>query len=323
MLSDTTARLVEADLRDLGLHRLKDLAAPRTLYQLGHEQFPPLRTPNLSNLPVQTTELIGREAECEEAAALLRDDRLVTLVGAGGTGKTRLALGAAKVVGDFEDGVFWVPLAAVRDPELVEPTIAQALEATEDLAGYLSNRQVLLLLDNFEQVVGAAPRLAELLGSAPRLKLLVTSRESLRLSGEWAYAVPPLPQTDAVALFTERARAVRSGFASDGSVVEICRRLDGLPLALELAAARVQVLTPLQILERLGRSLDLLTTSARDLPYDSGRCARPLIGVSTCSSRKRRLVHPSGRSLAAACSPQPRRYVALTSTCCSRWSLGA
>lgn len=267
VLSDTTARLVGADLRDLGLHRLKDLAAPRTLYQLGQREFPPLRTPKLSNLPVQATEIIGREGEGAAAVALLREHRLVTLVGPGGTGKTRLALQVAtEVIEEFDDGVFWISLAAVHDTELVESTIAQVLEVTDNLAGYLANRQILLLLDNFEQVVEAAPRLAQLLASAPRLKLLVTSREPLGISAEWVYAVPPLPPTDAFALFTERASAVRSGFTADDAVAAICRRLDGLPLALELAAARVTVLTPAQILERLGRSLDLLTTSARDLP---------------------------------------------------------
>jgi len=267
IVSEATARLVETDLRDLGAHRLKDFATPQRLYQVGQEDFPPLRTPSFSNLPLQPTALIGRDRECEEAGGLLREHRHVTLVGPGGTGKTRLALQiAADAVDEFEDGVFWVPLAAVRDPDLVEPTVARAVGVKEGLASHLGNRQVLLLLDNFEQVVDAAPMLAELLGSTTRVKLLVTSREPLHLAGEWEYAVPSLPLTEAVALFTERARAVIADFQPDDAVAQICRQLDGLPLALELAAARVRVLTPLQILERLSRRLALLTTSARDLP---------------------------------------------------------
>jgi predicted ATPase/class 3 adenylate cyclase len=267
ILSDATARLVEAELRDLGEQRLKDLDAPQRLYQLGHQDFPPLRTLNFSNLPVPATDLVGRERESEAVRELLREHRLITLVGPGGGGKTRLALQvAAAAIADFKDGVYWVPLAPVREPDLVEPAMAQAVGVTDRLAHHLANRHILLLLDNFEQVVEAAPRLGELLGAAPALKLLVTSREPLQLSGEWDYAVPPLPQTDAVVLFTERARALKAEFEPDEAVAEICRRLDGLPLALELAAARVKVLSTAQMLDRLGRRLDLLTASARDVP---------------------------------------------------------
>lgn len=267
VLSESTARLLDRDLRNLGDHRLKDLAESMRLYQIGQEDFPPLRTLTFNNLPVPPTALIGRLREREEAGALLREHRLVTLVGTGGTGKTRLGLQVAiDVFEEFEDGVFWVPLAAIRDPELVEPAIGQAMGVTHDLAGHLVNRKILVVLDNFEQVVDAAPRMAELLGSAATLKLLVTSREALHLSGEWEYTVPSLPHGDAVALFTERASAVKADFAPDENVAEVCRRLDGLPLALELAAARVKVLTSTQMLDRLGRRLDLLTASARDLP---------------------------------------------------------
>jgi predicted ATPase len=267
VLSNATALLVESDLRDLGEHRLKDLAAPQRLYQLGHEDFPPLRTPNFSNLPVQQTALVGRERERGEVGGLLREHRLVTLIGPGGTGKTRLALQvAADATDEFEDGVFWVPLSTIRDPELVGPTVARVVGAKDGLASHLANRNVLLLLDNFEQVVDAAPGLAELLGSTARLKLIVTSREPLHLSGEWEYAVPSLPRNEAIALFSERARAQLADFEPDDAVAEICRRLDGLPLALELAASRVKVLAPAQMLERLGRRLDLLTAGALDLP---------------------------------------------------------
>ena len=267
VLSDATARLVDVDLHDLGEHRLKDLSAPQHLYQLGHAEFPPIRTLNFTNLPVQPTALVGRDREREQGSELLREHRLVTFVGAGGTGKTRLALQvAADAIEDFQDGVFWVPLAAIRDPELVEPAIARVVGVKDGLANHLAGRQALFLLDNFEQVVEAAPAVADLLGAAPRIKILVTSREPLRLSSEWEYLVPPMPQSEALALFVERARALRNGFQADDAVAEICRRLDGLPLAIELAAARIKVLTPLQILERLGRRLDLLTTGARDLP---------------------------------------------------------
>lgn len=267
LLSQTTRALVDHDVRDLGAHRLKDLDAPERLYQLGHKDFPPLRTPNFSNLPVAPTPLIGREREREEVTALLRDHRLVTLVGPGGSGKTRLALHVATTaIEEFKDGVYWVPLATVREPALVEPTIAHVVGVTGDLANHLADRPVLLLLDNVEQVIDAGSGLAELLGSTAGLKLLVTSREPLHLSGEWEYAVLPLPQIDAVALFTERARASKADFVADDVVAEICRRLDGLPLALELAAARVKALTPPQMLERLNRRLELLTAGTRDLP---------------------------------------------------------
>jgi predicted ATPase len=267
LLSAATARLVEIDLRDLGEHRLKDIETPERLYQLGHEDFSPLRAPPVGNLPVASTALIGREREFAEVVSLLRGHRIVTLVGPGGSGKTRLALHVAGALrNEFRDGVYWVPLAAVREPGLVEPLIAHAVGVTGGLADHLAERDVLLLLDNLEQVVEAAPLLADLLGSTARLQLLVTSREPLRLSGEQEYPVLPLLQTDAVALFLQRARAMRPDFVTDDAVTEICRRLDGLPLALELAAARVKVLTPEQILERLSHRLELLTTGARDLP---------------------------------------------------------
>jgi predicted ATPase len=267
LVSDATAGLVEVDLHDLGLHRLKDLLAPVRLFQLGHEGFPPLRTLNFTNLPVVSTPLVGREIELGEAASLLRECRLVTLVGPGGTGKTRLALQlAADAAGDFADGVFWVPLASVSDPELVEPAIAQAVEVTGGLAGHLAGKRVLLLADNFEQVVSAASCVASLLSADAGVKFLITSREPLRLSAEREYPVPSLPHRDAVALFAARARALDPRFEAGAAAGEICRRLDGLPLAIELAAARVKVLSTDQILERLGHRLGLLTAGPRDAP---------------------------------------------------------
>ena len=254
-------------LRDLGPHRLKDLSAPQHLFQLGEGEFPPLKTLHQTNLPVQPTPLIGRQVELEQASALLRQNRLVTLVGPGGSGKTRLALQlAADAVEDFEDGVFWVPLQAVADPTLVDATIGEVVGANDAVADFLRGRTTLLLLDNLEHVLDAAPGLAELLRKAPGVKVLATSREPLKLGGEQRFTVEPLPDADAVTLFVERARAVDSDFAPSPAVLEICHRLDGLPLALELAAARVSVLSAEDLLLRLDRSLPLLTRGARDAP---------------------------------------------------------
>ncbi len=205
-------------------------------------------------LPVPATRLVGRERELAELTALLGDARLVTLSGPGGSGKTRLALETAtSLVDRFADGVFWVGLSSLRDPALVTDTIEQALGVEDGLAEFVGDQELLLLLDNFEQVMGAAPDLARLLASCPNLKLLVTSREVLRIGGEVEYPVPPLAEREAVELFCERARVEPDEF-----VAELCRRLDELPLALELAAARTSVLSPAQILERLGQRLDLL-----------------------------------------------------------------
>jgi len=181
--------------------------------------------------------------------------RLVTLSGPGGSGKTRLAIEAAsELVAVFKAGVFWVGLSALRDPTLVTQTIAQTVGAKEDLAAHVSERELLLLLDNFEQVVEAAPELSHLLEACPNLKLLVTSRELLRIRGEVEYAMSPLSEPEAVELFCERAR-----LEPDNTIAELCRRLDDMPLAVELAAARTHVLTPAQILDRLAQRLDLLT----------------------------------------------------------------
>ena len=269
VLSQTTRDLLDEafELQDLGEHRLKDLSAPQRLFQLGPGEFPDLKTLHQTNLPVQPTPLVGRDSELAEAGALLRGNRLVTLVGPGGSGKTRLALQlAAEAVEDFEGGVFWVPLQAVADPRLVESTIAQNVGARDGVAEFLRGRTALLLLDNLEQVLEAAPDLAELLRETSGVKLLATSREPLNLAGEQRFPVDPLPDDDAITLFLERARAVDPGFSASPAVGEICRRLDGLPLALELAAARVSVLSADALLARLDRSLPLLTGGARDVP---------------------------------------------------------
>ena len=254
LISETTRDLLAPSVlvRDLGSHRLKDLGEPVRLYQLGEAEFPPLRSLNSTNLPIQPTPLIGREQEVREAGRLLRAYRLVTLTGPGGSGKTRLALQlAAELVEDFPEGVIWVPLQTLHDPELVLPTIAGALGTTETLGEGVADRRVLLVLDNFEQVLASASRIGELLAQHPQLKLLVTSREPLHLGGEHEYPVAPLREREAVALFIARATAVRPDFVDDGAVVDIARRLDGLPLALELAAARVKALSAQELLKRL------------------------------------------------------------------------
>ena len=270
VLSETTRGLLDAGvrIRDLGEHRLKDLIGAERLFQLGEGNFAPLRTLDATNLPVVSIALLGREQELEHVASMLSDGvRLVTLTGPGGTGKTRLALQvAAELVGTFRDGVFWVSLAGLADPELVASEVAQTIGALEDLNGFLRGRELLLLLDNFEHLLDAAPVVSSLLGASSRVRVLVTSRAPLRLTGEQEYRLEPLPQKQAAALFAERARAVGREVAPDATVEEICRRLDGLPLAVELAAARTKLLTPARLLERLDSALTVLTSGARDAP---------------------------------------------------------
>ena len=269
LVSSSTAQLVELELRDLGEHRLKDLSAPERIYQLGNGTFPALKSLFRTNLPIPATVFLGREAELAEVGALLarEDVRLLTLTGPGGTGKTRLALQAVAAAADaYPDGVYWVPLAPLRDKELVLEEAAQAVGAKDGLAEHIADKAMLLLLDNFEHLVEAAPQLAEPLAACPNLCVVVTSREPLHVSGEQEYAVPPLAEEEGVDLFLARARAVKPAFQADGAVTEICRRLDELPLALELAAARVKALSAAQILERLEQRLPLLTGGARDLP---------------------------------------------------------
>ena len=246
---------VDVDLTDLGEHRLKDFERPVWIFQLGSDRFPPLMTLSNTNLPRPASSFVGREREVSEVASLLRDGtRLLSLTGPGGTGKTRLAVEAGvELVPEFKNGVFWVGLAALRDPVLVTETIAQTLGANDGLTEYVGEREMLLLLDNFEQVVEAAPEVAALLEGCPNLRLLVTSREVLRVRGEVEYAVPPLALPEAIELF-----CARSQLQPDDAIAELCRALDNLPLAIELAAARTSVLSPAQIMERLSQRLDLL-----------------------------------------------------------------
>jgi predicted ATPase len=255
LVSQATRALLNGELADLGEHRVKDFSEPVWIFQLGEDRFPPLKTISNTNLPRPASSFVGREQEVSDVLELLQDGaRLVTLSGPGGSGKTRLAIEtAAELVPEFRNGVFWVGLAALREPALVAETVAQTLGAKDDLAEHIGERELLLLLDNFEQVVEAASELASLLESCPNLRLLVTSRELLRIRGEVEYAVPPLAQPEAVALFCARSQLNRSD-----DIAELCRRLDNLPLAVELAAARTGVLSPAQILKRLAQRLDLL-----------------------------------------------------------------
>ena len=305
IVSERTADLVEGELpegvtlRDLGEHRLKDLSLPQRLYDLVVDglpvEFPPAKTleNRPTNLPVQPTPLIGRARELGQLLLEVRrpEVRLLTLTGPGGTGKTRLALhAAAELVEEFGQGVFCVFLASVRDPSLVLGSVAQTLgvreqpgqEVAETLFEYLRERELLLVLDNFEHVVAAAPDLGALIARCERLVVLVTSRAPLHLSGEHEYPVPPLglpepaglgeaavvSQYEAVQLFVQRAQAVKPAFQvtneNAAAVAAICVRLDGLPLALELAAARVRLLSPQALLKRLDDALGLLSGGAVD-----------------------------------------------------------
>jgi predicted ATPase/class 3 adenylate cyclase len=257
VLSRATRALIDEGypLVELGEHRLKDISEPVAIFQLGDEEFPPLKTISNTNLPRPASSFVGRETELHEVLARIEQGaRLLTLTGPGGSGKTRLALeAAATLVPEYKAGVFWVGLAPLRDPALVPEHISQTLGAQDGLQEHIGEREMLLLLDNLEQVVEAAPALSTLLSGCPQLTLLCTSRELLRVQGEVEYEVPPLAQPEAVSLFCERSR-----LDATDEVAELCARLDNLPLAVELAAARAKALTPAQILERLSQRLDLL-----------------------------------------------------------------
>jgi predicted ATPase/class 3 adenylate cyclase len=254
LLSRETRDLIDAAVTDLGEHRLKDFDEPQPIFQLGRERFPPLKTISNTNLPRPASSFVGRGREVAEVVSRLRDGtRLLTLTGPGGSGKTRLGIEAAtELVPAFKAGVFWVGLAPLRDPALVTQEIARTIGAKDGLADHIGEREMLLLIDNVEQVIEAAPDLAALVEACPALRLLVSSRELLRVRGEVEYPVPPLAEREAVTLFCER-----SGLSAGSTIEELCARLDSLPLAVELAAARTKVLSPEQILERIGRRLDL------------------------------------------------------------------
>ena len=320
VISDTVRALAGGgsdgafELRDLGEHRLKDLLAPERLAQVVaadlQAEFPPLHSldarPN--NLPTQLTSFVGRRDELEEALRLLRESRLLTLTGPGGIGKTRLSLQVAAAAADeFPDGVWFVPLEPVRERDLVAPTIARMIgvidkasrSVIDGIAEAIGDGRVLFVLDNFEQVVEAAPVLTEMLARSPGLRILVSSRTALRVYGEQEFAVPGLPAPpdparlpelerlnlpvelrsvtaatlegfESAQLFAARARSVRPGFeltdANAPAVGRITARLHGMPLAIELAAARVKLLSPEQIVARLEDHLALLSSGSRDLP---------------------------------------------------------
>ena len=307
VLSESTRGLVEESLpsgelklKDLGVHRLKDLAKSEHLYQLVvdglPDTFPALRTldttPN--NLPTQLTSFVGREGDVVEAKRLLAGTRLLTLTGPGGIGKTRLSLQvAADLVQSFPDGVFFVPLSAVTDTNLIASAIAQSIglaiagndRPLDTVLGHLRGKRVLLVLDNFEQLMpDGAPVVSGILRQSADVKAIVSSRAVLRVYGEQEFAVQPLrvpdvkalpslealSQYEAVKLFIERALAAKSDFQVTNenapALAGICERVDGLPLALELAAARIKLFSPQALLARLETSLSLLAGGSRDLP---------------------------------------------------------
>jgi len=308
LVSDATRALAELDLpagvsvRDLGRHRLKDLPAPEHLFELVVEglpsEFPPLRSAEAApgNLPVRLTSFIGREAELAELEELLAHNRLLTLTGPGGTGKTSIAVELARRARDrFPDGVWFVALESVTDPELVASAIVTALgihEAgtrlpAETLHDHLRERALLLVLDNLEQLEGAGTVVGRLLRESEGLTVVATSRSPLRIAAEQEYPMAPLPlpgpwspdpiedlsiveTIESIRLFVDRARRTQPGFRltpeNASAVAEICRRVDGLPLGIELAAARVNLMTPSAIAQRLARHLPLPGTAARDLP---------------------------------------------------------
>jgi predicted ATPase len=255
LVSGTTAALEPGiELRDLGEHRLKNFDDPVTIYQLGNDVFPPLAASSTTNLPRPAGAFVGRQRELEDVLARVEDGaRLVTLTGPGGCGKSRLAIEAAAALVPAYAGVYWVGLAPLRAPERVLGAIGLALGARGDVAEHVGVRKLLVVVDNFEHVVAAAPGVSTLVSACPNLTVVVTSRERLGIAGEVELQVPPLAAQDAVALFCERAQVEPSA-----EIAELCRRLDALPLAVELAAARTKALSPRQILERLSQRLDLL-----------------------------------------------------------------
>ena len=329
-----------ASLRDLGEHPLRDLHRPEHVFQLLHPDlttdFPPIRTltTRLNNLPVEPTPFLGREDQVAQVVDLLRRDdvRLLTITGPGGVGKTRVAVeAAADLLADFPDGVWFVDLSVLDDPTLVPSAIARVLGVreegsglTERLSRVLGGKQLLLVLDNFERVLESASLVTSLLAGGPGAKVLVTSRTPLHTSGEQEYPLSPLLlpdpehlptlehvlQFEAVRLFVERAQAVKPDFtvttANASAVAEICHRLDGLPLAIELAAALVKLLPPHALLQRLEKRLPLLTRGARDLPArqqtmrDAIAWSHDLLTPEEQTLFQRLAVFPGGCTLEAA-----------------------
>jgi predicted ATPase/class 3 adenylate cyclase len=296
LLSQTTRALVDANVRDLGTHRLKDLSAPERIYQLEIEGlpdvFPLLKTveSGMKNLPAPRTSFVGRASELDEIDRLLGDPgcRLLTLVGPGGAGKTRLALEAAgRRIERYPHGVHFVPLVSVASPEFLAPAIAESIQfavdgahsgfsAQDQLLDYLGERSTLLVLDNFEHLVDGTGLLGDIIERAPQVEMLTTSRERLNVQSEWVLDVHGLGITDggnggsgALRLFAERAAQVEPGFALGGqraAVQHICTMVEGLPLGIELAASWVSMLSCTEIAKEIERNIDFLATSMRDVP---------------------------------------------------------
>jgi predicted ATPase/class 3 adenylate cyclase len=339
LVSDATRALAERQLPtglsllDLGEHGLKDLPEREHLFQLViaglPSKFPPIRSLEKAagNIPAPLSRFVGREGEVEDVRRLLRESRLLTLTGPGGVGKTRLLIEVARGAADqYRDGAWFVGLAPVTDPQQVPPAIATAVgvretgrkTATAVLADHFRPRTTLLLLDNFERLLASTPLIAELLAAAPSLTIATTSQAPLGLSGERLYRVPPLSlsgsedrpaASDAVRLFIDRAVSVRADFSvtpdNAATIIEICRRLDGLPLAIELAAARVRTLGLEDILARLDDRLTLLASGPSDSP-DRHRTLRAtmswthdLLGPGEAQMFRRLSIFSGGSSLAA------------------------
>src|SRR5436305_4249715 len=308
LLSQTTRALVDAHVRDLGVHRLKDLSAPERIYQLEVEglpcEFSLLKTveAGMKNLPLPRTSFVGRTSELEAIGRLLEDPacRLLTLVGPGGAGKTRLALeAAARRVDRYPHGVHFVPLASVSSPDFLAPALAESIQfavdgahsgfsAQEQLLDYLSERSTLLVLDNFEHLVEGSGLLGEVIERAPHVELLTTSRERLNVQSEWVFDVDGLGLAEngngsasAVRLFVERAKQVAPGFALDDAshALRVCRLVDGMPLGIELAASWVSVLSCAEIADEIEGNIDFLATSMRDVP-ERHRSLRAVIDQS-------------------------------------------
>jgi Adenylate and Guanylate cyclase catalytic domain len=302
VLSQATAELVELPLLDLGEHRLKDITEAVAIFQLGGGSFPPLKTISNTNLPRPASSFVGRE----RARAGPREDRgrhppshpdRPRRFGENTARHRSSGLACSAVQGRR---LLDRP-RVLRDPSLVTETVAQTLGARGGLSEHIGEHELLLLLDKLEQVIEASPELASLLSTCPNLTLLVTSRELLRVQGEVDYPVPPLAELDAVSLFCERAQ-----LEPNGEIAELCTRLDSLPLAVELAAARTKALTPAQILERLSNRLDLLKGAAT-LTRASGRSGPRSSGVTTCLLPPSRSSSSVCRSSRAAARSRPPR----------------
>ena len=340
LVSLPTVQLVEAErfpLVDLGDHRFKDLLAPERVYQLGEGDFPPIRSLYRANLPVPATPFIGRDHEVDAVAALLRQDDvpLLTLTGPGGTGKTRLALQAAAEASEsFPDGIWWVPLAALSDGDLVLSRIALALEVAEEseaplvetLARRLGGKRDLIVLDNAEHLLpGIATDVAELLSRAAGPTLLVTSRERLQIAAEREFAVNAMDAGDAIELFVARAAASGVSIQPGPDVQAVCERLDRLPLALQLAAPRLKLFSLEQLLERLPSRLDLLQGGRDADPRQATLRATITWSYDLLSDEERLVldrlsVFAGGSSVSAAeavAQADPDALQGLGTTCCS------